>query len=140
MASGSAARGGIDGVTDIIADTCEHDFDGVITVSEEDAVYAREIYQLPNVLGAVPTGVDFSYFADESKDLEPGEGFTLGFLGSMDWMPNIEGVHWFVREAWSSIKDKLPGCRLLIIGRKPPGSVKKLAEEDSQIVASSPSY
>ena len=108
-------------------------FDGVITVSPEDSKIAREEYGLDNVLGDVPTGVDFGYFGNGEPDGGSGEGFTLGFLGSMDWMPNIEGVHWFVREVWPDVKRRVPNCRLLVIGRKPPASVSKLAEDDHQI-------
>lgn len=106
--------------------------DGVITVSEQDSAYARDNYGLENVLGAVPTGVDFEYF-EPSKEPGGGETPVVGFLGSMDWMPNIEAAHFFVERVYPELKQRLEGVRFVIIGRNPPTSVRALATADSSI-------
>ncbi len=76
---------------------------GIIAVSPEDAADFREDYGLVNVLGDVPTGVDTDS-SDSSPPFaaapEPG---VIGFLGSMDWMPNIECVHHFVGDIFPAI-------------------------------------
>lgn len=106
-------------------------FDGVITVSEEDAEQCREEYGLSNVLGAVPTGVDTEFFKPpEPRQPEPG---LIGFLGSMDWMPNIECVEYFANDIFSLIQDKHPNARFRIIGRDPAPSVRGLAEGNDAI-------
>jgi glycosyltransferase involved in cell wall biosynthesis len=48
----------------------------------------------------------------------------------MDWMPNIEGVRWFVEQVLPQVRQKLPKARLLIIGRNPPEALRRLAETD----------
>ena len=107
-------------------------FSGIITVSPEDTKYARDTYQLDNVLGDVPTGVDTSYFKPtHPKETTPE--ITVGFLGSMDWMPNIESVHWFVNDIFPSIRQHVSNIKFLIIGRRPPRSVTSLAEKDTSI-------
>ena len=105
-------------------------FDGVITVSPEDTAYCRDQYGLRNVLGHVPTGVQITDFQTPSR---PPTVPTLGFLGSMDWMPNIEGVHWFVREVLPLVRSQLPDVRLKIIGRNPPASLQTLSSSDPAI-------
>lgn len=105
-------------------------FDGVITVSPEDTDFCRQHYGLHNVLGDVPTGVEISDFQIPAR---PPASPTIGFLGSMDWMPNIEGVHWFVREVLPLLRLHLPGIRLKIIGRNPPPSLQTLPSADPAI-------
>ena len=98
-------------------------FDGVVAVSEEDAAIMRKDYALKNVLGAVPTGVDCEFFA-ESK--WPRQEHSLVFLGSMDWMPNIDAVEFFTGEIWPTVKKKFPHATCTIVGRNPPAKVKEL--------------
>ena len=106
-------------------------FDGVVAVSEEDAAQFRDEYGLENVLGAVPTGVDTEFFRPpEPRTPEPG---LIGFLGSMDWMPNIECVHHFVDDIFPRIRREHPNARFRIIGRDPAPSVRALAEKDETV-------
>ena len=106
------------------------EFDGVITVSEEDARILREEFHLKNVLGAVPTGVDTEHFQAVQGKRAPR---SLVFLGSMDWMPNIDGVLWFTDCIFPRIKAEFPDATLTIVGRNPVAAVRALAERDSQI-------
>ncbi len=99
------------------------EFDGVITVSPEDSDFCRTHYCLQNVLGDVPTGVDVDAFR------LPGQSASLciGFLGSMDWMPNVEAVLRFMERILPLIRGTLPEVRIKIIGRNPPSSILRLA-------------
>ncbi|MDB6118227.1 MAG: hypothetical protein JWO08_2008 [Verrucomicrobiaceae bacterium] len=106
-------------------------FDGVITVSPEDSRISRERYGLTNVLGDVPAGVDVEFFARVRTT--PAAGPVIGFLGSMDWLPNIEGIRWFVEESLPIVRKTLPGVKLLVIGRNPPQALRRLAQADPLI-------
>ncbi|MEQ1749537.1 MAG: glycosyltransferase family 4 protein [Prosthecobacter sp.] len=107
-------------------------FDGVITVSAEDTEIARSKYGLDNVLGHVPTGVDLTNFQPSStRSCE--RPFTIGFLGSMDWMPNIDACHYFANEILPKIWQTHPQCHFMVIGRNPPLSVRNLAANDQRI-------
>jgi glycosyltransferase involved in cell wall biosynthesis len=105
---------------------------GIIAVSPEDAADFREDYGLVNVLGDVPTGVDTGFFRPPSpRHPEPG---VIGFLGSMDWMPNIECVHHFVGDIFPAILARCPEARLLVIGRDPAPSLRRLAAENDRVL------
>lgn len=106
-------------------------FDGVITVSDDDSRYARDHYQLDNVRGHVPTGVDVDFFAPR-KEILSDDG-VIGFLGSMDWLANMQAVEFFVREVYPRIKLGLPEVRFVVIGRNPPKSILDLAQNDLSI-------
>lgn len=105
-------------------------FDGVITVSPEDSAFCREEYRLSNILGEVPTGVEIADFAPAPT---PPSSPTIGFLGSMDWLPNSEGILWFVREVLPLVRRQFPDVRLKIIGRNPPPGIRSLSSADPRI-------
>ncbi len=55
--------------------------------------------------------------------IERGSGreeWAAYHIGSMDWMPNIEAVNWFVREVWPTVHKKLPSFRFHFAGRHMP--------------------
>jgi glycosyltransferase involved in cell wall biosynthesis len=105
-------------------------FKGVIAVSEDDAVRFHDEFGLRNVLGHVPTGVDVGFFSELEYQPEPGH---IVFLGSMDWMPNIDGIVEFVREVYPRIKSARPDVKLTIIGRNPTPVVLALQSQDPSI-------
>lgn len=106
-------------------------FNGVITVSMEDSRFARDCYGLDNVVGDVPPGVDTHFFQPEVSSAPPQP--VLAFLGSMDWLPNIEGVHWFVDHVYPAVKAAVPNVRLRIVGRRPGADIVALAKADPSI-------
>ncbi|WP_158589138.1 glycosyltransferase family 4 protein [Alginatibacterium sediminis] len=110
-------------------DTCSS-FDGVIAVSEEDEQSFKQDFGLTNVLGNVPTGVDIDYFSVYKR--EPTAN-SMVFLGSMDWMPNVDGISDFVRNVYPLIKLKTPDISLTIVGRNPPEKITALGKEDPSI-------
>ncbi len=101
----------------------------VIAVSEADAGIMREQYGVQRV-AAVPTGVDLEFFA---RPANPPRVADLVFLGSMDWMPNIDGMRWFVSEVLPLIRERRPECSLSIAGRKPAAEILALAARDPGI-------
>ena len=101
----------------------------IIAVSDADAKKMRELYGVQH-LAAVPTGVDLGYF---QPTVEAQPTTDLVFVGSMDWMPNIDGAVWFVSEVLPLIKRKVPGCSLAIVGRTPGREVTELAEREPGI-------
>lgn len=104
--------------------------DGVVAVSEEDARLFREELKLRNVLGAVPTGVDVKFFSDVKRERKPR---SIVFLGSMDWMPNIDAVEYFTNEIFPLLKKDFPETKFTIVGRNPPEKVRRLATADPNV-------
>jgi glycosyltransferase involved in cell wall biosynthesis len=57
----------------------------------------------------------------------------LVFAGSMDWMPNIDGLTYFVDEIFPLILERRPQCTLIVAGRRPAPKIQRLAERFSNI-------
>ena len=105
-------------------------FDGVAGVSDEDCRLMRELFGLKNVLGSVPTGVDSDFFQDAGAVPDPG---SIVFLGSMDWMPNIDAVTYFADSIFPQIRQSAPGATFTIVGRNPVEKVRALEKEGAAI-------
>ncbi len=97
----------------------------VIAVSERDAATIKRMFGVD--CAWVPTGVDIDYFRPPLP-APPAEG--LVFVGSMDWMPNIDGVNWFLDEVLPLIRAERPETPVTIVGRKPPPALLARAAAD----------
>jgi sugar transferase (PEP-CTERM/EpsH1 system associated) len=109
-------------------DACRR-FDAVAAVSELDRDTMRDEYGLDRVLD-VPTGVDYDYFRPLGGEPSPSE---IVFTGSMDWMPNEDGIVWFVENVLPIVAREVPDARLTIVGRNPTPRVSALAEADQRV-------
>ena len=105
-------------------------FDQVVAVSPDDARLLEAEYGLHGVTD-VPTGVDVEYFRpDGAAEREP---MSLVFTGSMDWMPNEDGIRWFVDEVLPRIHAVNPGVTVTVVGRNPPPAIQALAGRDPRV-------
>jgi polysaccharide biosynthesis protein PslH len=102
-------------------------FDLVLAVSDADRRTFERLY--PESLNApvhvVQTGVDTSFF---KPDAGAPDRTHMVFTGSMDWLPNEDGVVYFCREILPHIRQAEPEATLSIIGRSPTPAVRRLAE------------
>lgn len=97
----------------------------VTLVSREEADLYRQIAPAANTV-AVGNGVDFAYFRRPAD--APRQPNAVVFLGALDYRPNIDGIRWFCREVWPSIRERYPAATLRIVGRRPTSAVRGLAE------------
>jgi len=103
----------------------------IIAVSPTDASLMQSMFGIAaEKISAVPTGVDIDYFRRPAHIRRETD---LVFVGSMDWMPNVDGVQYFVREILPLIRRERPQCTLTVVGRKPGPDILALAKLDPQI-------
>jgi glycosyltransferase involved in cell wall biosynthesis len=102
----------------------------IVAVSPQDAATMCELFGVANV-AAIPTGVDIDYFTP--PETPPDSAADLVFVGSMDWLPNVDGVLYFVREVLPLIRRRRPDCSLAVAGRSPSPEVLALGRNDPRI-------
>ena len=51
---------------------------------------------------------------------------SLHFIGSLDWLPNSEGLLWFLNDIWPAIHAKFPDLAFHIAGRNMPPAISEL--------------
>ena len=93
----------------------------VIAVSDIDAARMKRMFGIENVT-SVPTGVDVEYFAPRGVAPQISD---IVFCGSMDWLPNVDSVLYFLSEVLPLIRDRLPGSTFTIAGRSPDAKILK---------------
>jgi sugar transferase (PEP-CTERM/EpsH1 system associated) len=97
--------------------------DHVLAVSENDrAAFAR--YTDPARISVIPTGVDIEYFQPRAGAEEPG---NVVFTGSMDWMPNEDGVSYFAGQIFPLLARDVPDASFWAVGRRPSRRLRALA-------------
>lgn len=61
---------------------------------------------------------------DKEPVHSPAQPPRIGFIGLLSYMPNLEGVRWFVRDCWPLIRKEIPDARLRLVGKETDGSLK----------------
>jgi glycosyltransferase involved in cell wall biosynthesis len=103
--------------------------DHVLAVSENDrTTFAR--FLDPQKLTVTQTGVDTEFFQPILETETPN---SLVFTGSMDWLPNEDGIFYFANEVFPLILRQVPDVTLCIVGRNPSRRLQHLASRTSNI-------
>ncbi len=101
--------------------------DRVVTVSDEDAALARELYGIGNV-DVVDNGVDAAFYAapgERRGSSPPCRLDRVLFLGSLDWRPNLDAIQILLDDIFPAVRARVPSARLSIVGRRPPESLRR---------------
>ena len=96
-------------------------FDAIVFITPED----KELYhQLGNASKefVAPIGINPKEFElQENSNHYP----VLFHLGSMNWLPNIKAIDWFIDNVWKKLHDKYPALKFYIAGRGMPERLLK---------------
>ena len=102
-------------------------YDLVVGITERDVTHFQRLgLQKPAVVS--PIGLDCrDYVADDSCFHRP---LSLSFIGSLDWMPNQDGLKWFLDEVWEPLlAPQFPELTFHIAGRTAPAWLRNLKKE-----------
>ncbi len=91
--------------------------DGVAAISPTDAEHFAA-HGARAQIATVPFGVDQEDYA--VADQPASQNPVFFHLGSMDWLPNEEGVRWLLDNVWPKVIKKKPKARLHLAGNKMP--------------------
>lgn len=90
--------------------------DAVAAISPSDAEHFKA-HGTNTPVVSIPFGV----FPDEyPSDERPLRAPSFFHLGSMDWLPNEEGIRWLLGNVWPRVMKKRPKARLHLAGNKMP--------------------
>ena len=105
-------------------------YDGIATISKKDA----EFYLKNNSSKPIE---DISFGVDMKKYKVSTGGYefpSLFHLGSMNWMPNEEGIKWFVETAWNLISQKYTDLKFYLAGRMMPEWLENLKRDNIEVL------
>jgi glycosyltransferase involved in cell wall biosynthesis len=105
-------------------------YDALLPITERDG----RIFRLLGYRGQMlptPVGMDSCRFL--MPPISMNGHLSLGFIGSLDWTPNIEGLKWFLENVWGQfLKDKSQ-FKLHIAGRNAPDWLLKLNVDNLKV-------
>jgi sugar transferase (PEP-CTERM/EpsH1 system associated) len=98
--------------------------DHVLAVSENDRGNFAQFLD-PSRITVIPTGVDTEFFQPTPEEEAPN---SLVFTGSMDWLPNEDGIIFFAEQVLPLIREQFPAVPVTVVGRKPSRKLREVAE------------
>ncbi len=88
-------------------------YDLIASVSDRDQhLIAESESSVPVV--SIPIGLDVMSYKPHRYKTKKVK--SVGFIGALDWIPNAEGIKWFLDNAWPYI-NKISDAELFIAGR-----------------------
>lgn len=96
--------------------------DCLVTISPLDETYFIDKgYKNPVI--TIPTGLNLAEYPETDLPSEP----TLFFIGALDWLPNQEGLLWFLDKVFPDLVSRFPSVVFHVAGRNAPRQfVKRL--------------
>lgn len=96
-------------------------YDLLLPITEKDASMVQRLEEVDNILVA-PFGID----TDRMPANRNNERWVGYHIGAMDWMPNRDGMEWFLTKAWPEIHKTAPKFEFYYAGRNMPPEFKKI--------------
>lgn len=105
-------------------------YDAVVAVSRTDCNTMAREYGLRHVF-EVSTGVDTTYFSPVQHS--DSSALNIVFTGSMDWLPNEDGIRYFLRDILPLVRSQRPDATFTVVGRAPPRWLTEEARRDASL-------
>ncbi len=99
-------------------------YDLLLPITHKDAHALHKLHFRHDAL-VVPFGIDVAAVPERNV----AERWVGYHIGAMDWIPNREGVLWFITDVWPRIHKVLPKFEFYFAGRDMPESMKKIKKE-----------
>jgi len=83
-----------------------------------------------------PIGISMNAYQPDFESYH--RELSVGFIGSLDWIPNVEGVQWFLMDVWGEISNQFSKLTLQIAGRNPPRWISDMKVNNIQVLGEVP--
>lgn len=95
--------------------------DGIAAMTKVDQQLFKSLGFQKEIV-AIPTGymVNSDCAVGASSDITAVEPNSIFHIASMDWLPNVEGVDWFLNEVWTKVFEQNNAAKLYLAGREMP--------------------
>ena len=107
--------------------------DGIAAITRKDAAFFRKYCSKPII--DLPYGVYPEEFTPNSE-IEGKPKFY--HIGSMNWMPNEEGIRWFIDEVLPKTVEKVPNFVYHLAGRNMPEWLKEMKDPHVNVIGEVP--
>ncbi len=95
-----------------------------VAISEPDLKKFKK-FGLKKDAIVIPIGLDETIYQSDYQSFK--RHLSMSFIGSLDWMPNVEGLKWFLEKSWPRIHQNYPALKFEVAGKKTPKALFELA-------------
>lgn len=92
-------------------------YDFLLPITDRDGERFKALgYNGPSLV--LPIGLELGRYEPDDRSFQ--RPVSLAYIGSLDWIPNQEGIEWFLKDIWKPIASRFPDMELHIAGRNTP--------------------
>ena len=92
-------------------------YDIMVAITDRDLDFFKNLgLKTPSM--AAPIGLDLRDYP--KMNLPEKDNPEFCFIGSLDWLPNTEGLKWLIDFVWPKVIEKYPDAKFHIAGRNAP--------------------
>jgi polysaccharide biosynthesis protein PslH len=91
-------------------------YDLILPISPFDSAFYEKAGNTKKI-AVVPAGLDKSNYPEQITRIRKHKLF---YVGSLEWIPNQEGIIWFIKNCWDKLREEFPTLELHIAGRNTP--------------------
>lgn len=106
-------------------------YDLLVPITHRDALILKNLGN-HKPYKVSPAGFDIEKAKSDNSKIDYR---SLFFLGSLDWIPNQEGLLWFIKRVWPRVIVKNPEARFFIAGRNAPNRlIRKITKYNNIVI------
>ncbi len=92
-----------------------NEYDGIAAITKSDANLLKQLGCYKS-LTDIPFGIDVGKYTVDYTN----QNTDLFHIGAMNWMPNQQGIKWFLDKVWHLVHNELPDLKFYLAGRAMP--------------------
>lgn len=110
-------------------------YDMMVAITQRDLDLFKKLgYNSKGI--TTPIGLDIDDYRPNYKTFQ--KELSLSFIGALDWMPNYEGLMWFLENVWPQLSLQFPNLKFHIAGRHTPSSLMNLKMKNVKVYGEIP--
>lgn len=86
--------------------------DAIVSISTTDQQYFLEKQNTTPIYN-LPFGIDINNYKTQDQSSKK----NIAFIGSLDWLPNLEGLQWFISKVFPLVIKEFPEVEFYVAGR-----------------------
>lgn len=100
-------------------------YDIMVAITGRDLAAFRSLGYRGNGVVA-PVGIDLAEY--QPAPFAEGKQ-SIAFIGALDWMPNQDGLVWFLEKVWTGLSAHFPEMTFHVAGKNTPDKLRKRATD-----------
>ncbi len=101
--------------------SCINNYEAIVPITKRDGDHFTA-FGNRKPMHILPTGIQFS---DQAGPEGTASACTVAHLGALDWLPNQDGIRWFLTRVWPLVKNQIPEAGFFLAGRNCPSGFAK---------------